>query len=90
MLEFLNRPAPVAPPPVAKAPRTDQPREERVRMTRLRRNIAARLKEAQSTAAMLTTFNEVDMSAVMALRSEYREAFGRSTLACVWASCRSS
>ena len=75
MLEFLNRPAPVAPVPVAKAPRTDQPREERVRMTRLRRTIAARLKEAQNTAAMLTTFNEVDMSAVMALRSEYREAF---------------
>ena len=75
VLEFLNRPAPVAPVPVAKAPRTDQPREERVRMTRLRRTIAARLKEAQNTAAMLTTFNEVDMSAVMALRSEYREAF---------------
>ena len=44
-------------------------------MTRLRRTIAARLKEAQNTAAMLTTFNEVDMSAAMALRSEYREAF---------------
>ena len=44
-------------------------------MTRLRRTIAARLKEAQNTAAMLTTFNEVDMTAVMALRSEYREAF---------------
>jgi 2-oxoglutarate dehydrogenase E2 component (dihydrolipoamide succinyltransferase) len=44
-------------------------------MTRLRRTIAARLKEAQNTAAMLTTFNEVDMSAAMALRNEYREAF---------------
>jgi 2-oxoglutarate dehydrogenase E2 component (dihydrolipoamide succinyltransferase) len=44
-------------------------------MTRLRRTIAARLKEAQNTAAMLTTFNEVDMSAVLALRSEYRDAF---------------
>ena len=44
-------------------------------MTRLRRTIAARLKEAQNTAAMLTTFNEVDMSAVMALRAEYRDAF---------------
>ena len=44
-------------------------------MTRLRRTIAARLKEAQNTAAMLTTFNEVDMGAVMALRSEYRDAF---------------
>ncbi len=44
-------------------------------MTRLRRTIAARLKEAQNTAAMLTTFNEVDMSAAMALRTEYRDAF---------------
>ena len=50
-------------------------REERVRMTRLRRTIAQRLKEAQNTAAMLTTFNEVDMSAAMALRAEYKEAF---------------
>jgi 2-oxoglutarate dehydrogenase E2 component (dihydrolipoamide succinyltransferase) len=75
VLAFLNRRAPVAPPPVAKAPRAAEPREERVRMTRLRRTIAARLKEAQNTAAMLTTFNEVDMTAVMALRSEYRDAF---------------
>ena len=75
VLAFLNRPAPAAPPPVAKPPREADNREERVRMTRLRRTIAARLKEAQNTAAMLTTFNEVDMSAVMALRSEYREAF---------------
>ena len=75
VLAFLERPAPAAPTPVAKAPRTEEPREERVRMTRLRRTIAARLKEAQNTAAMLTTFNEVDMSAVMALRNEYREAF---------------
>ena len=75
VLAFLNRPAPAAPPPVAKPPREPDNREERVRMTRLRRTIAARLKEAQNTAAMLTTFNEVDMSAVMALRSEYREAF---------------
>jgi 2-oxoglutarate dehydrogenase E2 component (dihydrolipoamide succinyltransferase) len=76
VLAFLNRPAPAAaPPPVAKPARAGEPREERVRMTRLRRTIAARLKEAQNTAAMLTTFNEVDMSAVMALRSEYREAF---------------
>jgi 2-oxoglutarate dehydrogenase E2 component (dihydrolipoamide succinyltransferase) len=76
VLEFLNRPA--APPPasaVPAAPRVSDAREERVRMTRLRRTIAARLKEAQNTAAMLTTFNEVDMSAVMALRSEYRDAF---------------
>jgi 2-oxoglutarate dehydrogenase E2 component (dihydrolipoamide succinyltransferase) len=76
VLEFLNRPA-APPPPVSAptAPRTSDAREERVRMTRLRRTIAARLKEAQNNAAMLTTFNEVDMSAVMALRSEYREAF---------------
>jgi 2-oxoglutarate dehydrogenase E2 component (dihydrolipoamide succinyltransferase) len=76
VLEFLNRPAP---PPTAvaapTAPRVPDQREERVRMTRLRRTIAARLKEAQNTAAMLTTFNEVDMSAVMALRTEYRDAF---------------
>ncbi|MFU0506181.1 2-oxoglutarate dehydrogenase complex dihydrolipoyllysine-residue succinyltransferase [Pseudaminobacter sp. NGMCC 1.201702] len=66
-------PAPVA----ARAPSTadDQAREERVRMTRLRQTIARRLKEAQSTAAMLTTFNEVDMSAVMALRTKYKEVF---------------
>jgi 2-oxoglutarate dehydrogenase E2 component (dihydrolipoamide succinyltransferase) len=50
-------------------------REERVRMTRLRQTIARRLKEAQNTAAMLTTFNEVDMSAVMALRNQYKDVF---------------
>ena len=75
VLAFLNRPAPQAPPPAVKPPRLEEPREQRVRMTRLRRTIAARLKEAQNTAAMLTTFNEVDMSAVMALRGAYREAF---------------
>jgi 2-oxoglutarate dehydrogenase E2 component (dihydrolipoamide succinyltransferase) len=76
VLAFLERPAPVAAPvPAAKPPREAAHGEQRVRMTRLRRTIAARLKEAQNTAAMLTTFNEVDMSAVMALRSEYREAF---------------
>jgi 2-oxoglutarate dehydrogenase E2 component (dihydrolipoamide succinyltransferase) len=76
VLAFLNRPAPAAAPaPAAKPPREADAREERVRMTRLRRTIAARLKEAQNTAAMLTTFNEVDMTAVMALRSEYRDAF---------------
>ncbi|MEW6630501.1 MAG: 2-oxoglutarate dehydrogenase complex dihydrolipoyllysine-residue succinyltransferase [Pseudomonadota bacterium] len=66
-------PAPI----VARAPSTaeDAPREERVRMTKLRQTIARRLKEAQSTAAMLTTFNEVDMSAVMALRSKYKDVF---------------
>jgi 2-oxoglutarate dehydrogenase E2 component (dihydrolipoamide succinyltransferase) len=75
VLAFLNRPAPAPPPPAPRPPRTEEPREQRVRMTRLRRTIAARLKEAQNTAAMLTTFNEVDMSAVMVLRSTYREAF---------------
>ncbi|HRY24017.1 MAG TPA: dihydrolipoyllysine-residue succinyltransferase, partial [Geminicoccaceae bacterium] len=50
-------------------------REERVRMTRLRKRIAERLKEAQNTAAMLTTFNEVDMSAVIELRKTYQDAF---------------
>ncbi|KQU92210.1 dihydrolipoamide succinyltransferase [Mesorhizobium sp. Root102] len=53
----------------------DASREERVRMTKLRQTIARRLKEAQSTAAMLTTFNEVDMSAVMALRTKYKDVF---------------
>ena len=53
----------------------DASREERVRMTRLRQTIAKRLKEAQDNAAMLTTFNDVDMSAVMALRKDYRDAF---------------
>jgi len=57
------------------APRPQDGREERVRMTRMRRTIAARLKEAQNTAAILTTFNEVDMSAVRDLRSRYRDEF---------------
>lgn len=56
-------------------PRPDDPREERVKMNRLRQVIARRLKEAQNTAAMLTTYNEVDMGAIMELRSEYRETF---------------
>ncbi|HEX4261794.1 MAG TPA: 2-oxoglutarate dehydrogenase complex dihydrolipoyllysine-residue succinyltransferase [Acetobacteraceae bacterium] len=76
VLALLSRPAPAAPPaPAARAPRAPEAGEERVKMTRLRRTIAARLKEAQNTAAMLTTFNEVDMTAVMALRREYRDAF---------------
>ncbi|GHE55078.1 dihydrolipoyllysine-residue succinyltransferase component of 2-oxoglutarate dehydrogenase complex [Camelimonas fluminis] len=53
----------------------DASREERVRMTRLRQTIARRLKDAQQTAAMLTTFNDVDMTAVMELRSQYKDAF---------------
>ncbi len=59
----------------APTPPDDAAREERVRMTRLRQTIARRLKEAQNTAAMLTTFNEVDMSHVMALRTQYRDLF---------------
>ncbi len=66
--------APAAAPAPA-APRELHEREERVRMTRLRQTIARRLKEAQNNTAMLTTFNEVDMSAVMALRSEYKDVF---------------
>jgi len=65
------QPQPAAPRP----PREPGAREERVRMTRLRRRIAERLKEAQNNAAMLTTFNEVDMTEVMALRERYRESF---------------
>ena len=59
----------------APSPADDAAREERVKMTRLRQTIARRLKEAQNTAAMLTTFNEVDMSAVMELRSQYKDQF---------------
>jgi 2-oxoglutarate dehydrogenase E2 component (dihydrolipoamide succinyltransferase) len=59
----------------APSPQPDAAREERVRMTRLRQTIAQRLKEAQNTAAMLTTFNDVDMSAVIHMRSQYKEAF---------------
>lgn len=58
-----------------KAPRDTGPREERVKMTRLRQTIARRLKEAQENAAMLTTFNDVDMTAVMSLRSQYKDLF---------------
>ncbi|MHA6345006.1 2-oxoglutarate dehydrogenase complex dihydrolipoyllysine-residue succinyltransferase [Roseivivax sp. CAU 1761] len=72
-----------APAPAAEAPRAprapvsaeDAGREERVKMTRLRQTIARRLKDAQNTAAMLTTYNEVDMTETMALRSEYKELF---------------
>ena len=69
--------APAAPKAAAvpAAPRADQPREERVKMTRLRQTIARRLKESQNTAAQLTTFNEVDMTNVMALRAQYKEVF---------------
>ena len=70
-------PTPVAAPVQMRAPSPadDAAREERVHMTRLRQTIARRLKDAQNTAAMLTTFNEVDMSAVMALRNQYKDLF---------------
>lgn len=73
-------PAPTTAPAPAQAPRApssaeDARREERVKMTRLRATIARRLKDAQNTAAMLTTYNEVDMSAIMDLRGEYKDAF---------------
>ncbi|MEE3626700.1 2-oxoglutarate dehydrogenase complex dihydrolipoyllysine-residue succinyltransferase [Nitrospirillum sp. BR 11752] len=72
-------PAPVAAPaPIAKAPAGPRARadlEERVRMTRLRQTVAARLKDAQNTAAMLTTYNEVDMTNVMKLRNELKDQF---------------
>ncbi|HHB82173.1 MAG TPA: dihydrolipoamide succinyltransferase, partial [Devosia sp.] len=64
-----------APVSRAPSPEADAPREERVRMTRLRQTIASRLKDAQNTAAMLTTFNEVDMGPVMDLRKNYKELF---------------
>jgi 2-oxoglutarate dehydrogenase E2 component (dihydrolipoamide succinyltransferase) len=69
--------APAAAPVAARGPSTveDAGREERVKMTRLRQTIAKRLKDAQNTAAMLTTYNEVDMSAVMALRAKYKDVF---------------
>ena len=84
MLAAIERaaaqPTPVAAPAAAvqaraPSPPDDAAREERVRMTRLRQTIARRLKDAQNTAAMLTTFNEVDMSHIMALRSQYRDLF---------------
>jgi 2-oxoglutarate dehydrogenase E2 component (dihydrolipoamide succinyltransferase) len=90
VLALAAKPA-AAPPPAARAPVPAEPasappprpvsapgdaaREERVRMSRLRQTIAKRLKEAQANAAMLTTFNEVDMSAVMALRNRYKDLF---------------
>src|SRR5579863_7927049 len=59
----------------APSPADDAAREERVKMTRLRQTIARRLKDVQNTAAMLTTFNEVDMTSVMAMRAQYKEVF---------------
>jgi len=77
-LDQRGNTTPAAAPAASSAPVATAdagPREERVRMTKLRRVIASRLKEAQNTAAMLTTFNEVDMTAVMGLRKQYQEAF---------------
>jgi 2-oxoglutarate dehydrogenase E2 component (dihydrolipoamide succinyltransferase) len=68
-------PAPVAPVVRAPVAADDASREERVKMTKLRQTIARRLKESQNTAAMLTTFNEVDMTEVMALRAKYKDVF---------------
>lgn len=67
--------APAPAPVAASAPREIGIREERVKMSKLRQTIARRLKEAQNNAAMLTTFNEIDMSAVMALRNQYKDLF---------------
>jgi 2-oxoglutarate dehydrogenase E2 component (dihydrolipoamide succinyltransferase) len=84
MLEAIEKaaasPIPVSQPAAsvqvrAPSPADDASREERVKMTRLRQTIARRLKDAQNTAAMLTTFNEVDMSHVMALRNQYKDLF---------------
>lgn len=66
------KPAPVQAPAASRA---DHPREDRVRMTRIRQTIARRLKDAQNTAAMLTTYNEADMSAVMAMRAQHKDLF---------------
>jgi len=76
-MEGGAKPAAVSSAPAAAPvlPRDIGPREERVKMTRLRQSIAKRLKEAQNTAAMLTTFNEVDMTNVMEMRSQYKDAF---------------
>jgi 2-oxoglutarate dehydrogenase E2 component (dihydrolipoamide succinyltransferase) len=75
-----SAPTPVSQPAAAvqvraPSPADDASREERVRMTRLRQTIARRLKDVQNTAAMLTTFNEVDMSHIMAMRSQYKDVF---------------
>ncbi|MEX3016629.1 2-oxoglutarate dehydrogenase complex dihydrolipoyllysine-residue succinyltransferase [Gymnodinialimonas hymeniacidonis] len=70
-----SAPAQPAQTPRAPSPAEDASREERVKMTRLRQTIARRLKDAQNTAAILTTYNEVDMGAVMELRNEYKDLF---------------
>ncbi len=67
--------APAPKPAAPTAPRGDHPREERVRMSRIRQTIARRLKDAQNTAAMLTTYNEADMTEIMAMRAQYKDVF---------------
>ena len=76
---LASAPAPQEPAQLPRAPvrADDASREERIKMTRLRQTIARRLKDSQNTAAMLTTYNEVDMSAVMDLRAEYKDLFAR-------------
>ena len=75
-LAYVNQPkVPAMPDTQLRPPRETGPLEERVRMTRLRQTIARRLKEAQDSAAMLTTFNDVDMSAIMNLRKAHQDAF---------------
>jgi 2-oxoglutarate dehydrogenase E2 component (dihydrolipoamide succinyltransferase) len=73
--DVLGQLAKPAAPAAPSAPRAPDVREQRVLMTRLRKRIAERLKEAQNTAAMLTTFNEVDMTAILALRNQHKDAF---------------
>ena len=73
--DFIAKGGAAAAPAGPLPPRPEDPREERVKMTKLRKIITARLKEAQNTAAMLTTWNEVDMGAVMDLRATYKDAF---------------
>lgn len=71
----LERTEPAPAKPAAKSPPSGERKEERVRMTRLRQTIAKRLKDAQDTAALLTTFNDVDMTAVMDARKQYKDLF---------------
>jgi 2-oxoglutarate dehydrogenase E2 component (dihydrolipoamide succinyltransferase) len=74
-LEAVKQAAPLARAPAPQGPRAKAEREERVPMTRLRKTVALRLKESQNIAAQLTTFNEVDMTHVMALRATYKDSF---------------
>lgn len=77
MLETINTPSAATSTPTVN--KTNEERVQRVRMSRLRKTIAQRLKDSQNTAAILTTFNEIDMSKVIALRNQYKEEFEKST-----------